>query len=144
MRDIKYIVVHCSDTPKNTTVESILRFWKIHWGWKSPGYHYIIKQDGEIVQLLDEELISNGVLGFNKNCVNVCYIGGKKKDGTHGDTRTPAQENALFDKIVELTEKYPNAIVKGHGEFPNQEGRTCPNFNVREWLANYKPKIDPI
>src|SRR5688572_25481299 len=111
MRDIKYIVVHCSDTPKNTTVESILRFWKIHWGWKSPGYHYIIKQDGEIVKLLDEKFNSNGVLGFNENCVNVCYIGGKKKDGTHGDTRTPAQETALFNKIVELTEKYPNAVV---------------------------------
>lgn len=144
MREIKYIVVHCSDTPKNTTVESILRFWKIHWKWKAPGYHYIIQQDGEVVQLLDEELISNGVLGFNKNCINVCYIGGRKKDGKCGDTRTPAQQNALFDKIVELTEKYPHAQVREHGSFPNQGGRTCPNFNLKEWLATYKPKIDPI
>lgn len=142
MREIKYIVIHCTDTRSNATVESIQRYWRENRGWKSPGYHYIIKADGEVVQLLSEEKESNGVLGYNKYCVNVCYIGGKKKDGSSGDTRTRSQENALFDKIIELTEKYPNAIVKGHGEFPNQGGRTCPNFNVKEWLSNYTPDID--
>jgi N-acetylmuramoyl-L-alanine amidase len=142
MRDIKYIVIHCTDTLPSAEVEAILRYWKDNLKWKSPGYHYIIKQDGEVQQLLDESKNSNGVLGFNKNCVNVCYIGGKTKDGKHGDTRTKAQQHSMFDIIVELTERYPKAEIKGHGEFPNQGGRTCPNFDVRKWLKDYTPDVD--
>jgi N-acetylmuramoyl-L-alanine amidase len=142
MREIKYIVIHCTDTWPSAKVEAIEKYWKETLGWKNPGYHYIIKADGEIVKLLDEKKISNGVLGFNENCINVCYIGGKTKEGKSGDTRTRAQENSMFDKIVELTEKYPKAVVKGHCEFPNQGGRTCPNFNVMQWLQNYTPDLD--
>lgn len=141
MRNIKYIAIHCTDTLPSATVEAILKYWREKRGWKNPGYHYIIKANGEVVKLLDENKVSNGVLGFNENCINVCYIGGKTKDGKGRDTRTRAQENAMFDKIVELTERYPNAEVKGHGEFPNQGGKTCPNFNVKEWLKNYTPDI---
>jgi|APLak6261664640_1056046.scaffolds.fasta_scaffold00082_34 N-acetylmuramoyl-L-alanine amidase len=141
MRNIKYIAIHCTDTLPSATVEAILKYWREKRGWKNPGYHYIIKANGDVVKLLDENKVSNGVLGFNENCINVCYIGGKTKDGKGGDTRTRAQENAMFDKIVELTERYPNAEVKGHGEFPNQGGKTCPNFNVKEWLKNYTPDI---
>jgi N-acetylmuramoyl-L-alanine amidase len=142
MREIKYIVIHCTDTLPSAEVEAIQRYWKDKLKWKSPGYHYIIKQDGEVVQLLDESKLSNGVLGFNKSCINVCYIGGKTKEGKHKDTRTKAQQHSMFDIIVELTERYPKAEIKGHGEFPNQGGRTCPNFDVREWLANYQPDVD--
>lgn len=144
MREIKYIVIHCTDTRPDATIESIQNYWKTKLGWTTPGYHYIIKQNGEVVQLQDESKLSNGVLGFNKHCINVCYIGGKTKVGKGGDTRTKAQKDSLFDIIVELTERYSKAIVKGHGEFPNQGGRTCPNFNVKEWLANYTPDIDPV
>lgn len=139
MRDIKYLVVHCTDTLPTAEIEPILRYWRSK-GWQHPGYHYIIRANGEIVQLLDEAIPSNGVLGFNEHCINVCYIGGKTKDGKHADTRTQAQEDAIFHKLMSLSKKYPKAIVKGHGEFPNQEGRTCPNFNVREWLHSYVPK----
>jgi N-acetylmuramoyl-L-alanine amidase len=141
MRNIKYIAIHCTDTLPTATVEAILKYWKEKRGWKNPGYHYIIKANGDVVKLLDENKVSNGVLGFNENCINVCYIGGRTKDGKGGDTRTRAQENAMFDKIVELTERYPNAEVKGHGEFRNQGGKTCPNFKVKEWLKNYTPDI---
>ena len=51
MRDIKYIVVHCTATPQTTSVESIKQYWKTHLGWKMHGYHFMIKPDGEIIQL---------------------------------------------------------------------------------------------
>lgn len=141
MREINYIVVHCTDTVPTATVESILKFWKVKYKWKNPGYHYIVKANGEIVKLLSETIPSNGVLGFNEHCINICYIGGRKKDGTGGALPNHAQEKALFDKIVGLSEKYPKAEIKGHYEFPNQGGRTCPNFDVKKWLANYTPDI---
>ncbi len=55
-RNIKFIVVHCTATPANISLESIKRFWEEQRGWGgTPGYHYFIKRDGTIVQLLDEK-----------------------------------------------------------------------------------------
>ncbi|WPC14746.1 N-acetylmuramoyl-L-alanine amidase [Riemerella anatipestifer] len=64
MRTIKYIVLHCTATSQTTTIESIKRFWREKLGWKNVGYHYIIKPDGEIVQLADLNTITNGVKGI--------------------------------------------------------------------------------
>jgi N-acetylmuramoyl-L-alanine amidase len=138
MRRIKYIAVHCTDTLASAQVSAIQKYWKEKRGWSKPGYHYIIKANGDVVQLLDEDEISNGVKGFNFETVNICYIGGRTKDKENIDTRTKAQEAAMFDLIVELTEKYPGATVQGHRDFPNV-AKTCPNFDVKEWLSNYIP-----
>jgi len=63
LRNIKYIVVHCTATPTTTTLESIKRYWKEQRGWgDTPGYHYFIKRDGTIVQLLDEKKLMLVVL----------------------------------------------------------------------------------
>ncbi|MCO7318623.1 N-acetylmuramoyl-L-alanine amidase [Riemerella anatipestifer] len=80
MRTIKYIILHCTATPQNTTIESIKRFWREKLGWKNVGYHYIIKPDGEIVQLADLKTITNGVKGRNRNAINAAYIGGVEKE----------------------------------------------------------------
>lgn len=141
-RNIKYIVIHCTATPSNTTIESIKRYWKEKRGWgNTVGYHYIIKADGDIVQLLDESKNSNGVYAHNSESINVAYIGGIDKTGKPKDTRTRSQENAMFDLIVTLTEKYSGAKVMGHRDFPNVH-KACPSFDVKTWLANYTPDLD--
>jgi len=139
-REIKYLVVHCSDTTPDASIDGMLAFWERVRKWHYPGYHFIIKANGDVIQLLDIAQESNGVLGFNKYCLNICYVGGKTKDGKHADTRTPQQKDTLFDLLLYFSKKYPKAICKGHGEFRNQEGRTCPNFNVRDWLHSYVPR----
>jgi N-acetylmuramoyl-L-alanine amidase len=139
-RNIKYIVLHCTASNPNAKISDIQNYWRTQLGWKNPGYHYIIERDGNIIQLLDEKLISNGVLGFNKECINISYIGGIDKDGKPIDNRTDAQKHAMFDKVVELTEQYPQAEVKGHRDFLNQN-RACPCFDVKEWLKNYEPDL---
>jgi N-acetylmuramoyl-L-alanine amidase len=140
MRNIKYIVVHCTATPQNTTIDSILRFWKDVRKWHAPGYHYVVKPDGEIVQLLDEKLISNGAFGHNPECVHIAYIGGIDKDGKPLDNRTDRQRHSLFDKLVELSERYPQARILGHRDFPNV-AKACPSFDVKSWLASYTPDL---
>ncbi|MCC6371195.1 MAG: N-acetylmuramoyl-L-alanine amidase [Bacteroidia bacterium] len=139
-RNIEYIVVHCTATPTNTTMESIKRYWKETLKWNNPGYHYIIHRDGRIEQLLDESQISNGVKGFNPVCVNLSYIGGVDKNNNPTDNRNRAQEDAMFNLIVHLTERYPKAKVCGHRDFPNVH-KACPSFDVKQWLANYEPKL---
>lgn len=141
-RNIKYIVVHCTATPTNTTLESIRKFWKEQRGWgDTPGYHFLIQRDGTIVKLLDEKKNSNGVYNHNSESINIAYIGGIDKDGKPQDNRSDAQKHAMFDKIVELTEKYPKAEVLGHRDFPGV-AKACPCFDVRDWLKNYEPDFN--
>lgn len=140
MRTIKYIVVHCTATPPDAAIESIKRYWKEQLGWKNPGYHYIIKRSGDIVRLHPENLISNGVKGYNENSIHISYIGGIDAKGNPVDNRTPAQVHAMFNKLVALGEKYPNAIILGHRDFPGVT-KQCPSFDVKAWLKNYTPDI---
>lgn len=141
LRNIKHIVIHCTATPPATTLESIKKYWKEVRGWKDvPGYHYIILNDGEVVKLLDEKKNCNGVYKHNSTCISVAYIGGIDKQGKPKDTRSRAQENAMFDLIVELTERYSKADVLGHRDFPGV-AKACPSFDVKSWLSNYKPDV---
>ncbi|MBN8696335.1 MAG: N-acetylmuramoyl-L-alanine amidase [Bacteroidetes bacterium] len=142
LRNIKYIVVHCTATPTTTTLESIKRYWKEQRGWgDTPGYHYFIKRDGTIVQLLDEKKNSYGVYKHNSECISIAYVGGIDKDGKPVDNRSDAQKHAMFDIIVRLTEKYPKAEVLGHRDFPGVK-KACPCFDVKEWLKNYEPDFN--
>lgn len=141
-RNIKYIVIHCTATPSNTTLQSIKRYWKEQRDWgDTAGYHYIIEADGDVTQLTPEDKNSNGVYKHNSECINIAYIGGIDKQGKPKDTRTKAQEDAMFNLIVELTEKYQGASVLGHRDFPEVK-KACPSFDVKTWLANYTPTLD--
>jgi len=140
MRTIKFIVVHCTATPVNTEIKNIQKYWKEQLGWKNAGYHYIIKRDGEVVQLQSEDTIANGVKGHNAESIHISYIGGIDKFNQPIDNRTPAQKHAMFDKIISLTEKYPNAKVQGHRDFPFV-AKACPSFDVKTWLSEYTPDL---
>ena len=73
MREIKFLAVHCTATPQTTSVESIQKYWKTQLGWKMPGYHFIIKPNGEVIKLLSVDKVSNGVRGFNSVSINISY-----------------------------------------------------------------------
>lgn len=137
-REIKYIVVHCTATPPEAKVESILRYWREQKGWKNPGYHYMIKRNGEIVQLLSEDLVANGVKNYNQPSVHISYIGGVDKNNLPLDNRTDEQKLALYKKLMELHKKYPAATILGHRDFPGVT-KACPSFDVKTWLKEYKP-----
>lgn len=140
-RNIKYIVIHCTATPQNTTVESIKKYWKEQRGWgDTPGYHFIILKNGTIVQLLDEKKNSYGVYAHNSECINIAYIGGVDKNNKPIDNRTDAQKHSMFNKIVELMEKHPAAKPLGHRDFAGVK-KACPCFDVKTWLAEYEPDL---
>jgi N-acetylmuramoyl-L-alanine amidase len=134
MRTITHIVVHCSATGQDAKVEAIQRYWKQNLGWKSPGYHYIIEADGKETQLLTIAQPSNGVKGWNKSIINICYIGGVDKLGKPIDNRTDAQKRQLMTRLKALKTMFPNAIIQGHKDFPNV-AKACPCFNAK---AEYK------
>ncbi len=133
MRNVKYIVLHCTATPQNTTIRSIQNYWRKVLGWRNPGYHYIIKADGEAVQLLPIDEVANGVKGYNSESIHISYIGGVDKNGKPMDTRTVQQEAATLTLLHELKKKYPNAQIKGHRDFPGVN-KACPSYEVSTWL----------
>lgn len=129
MRQIKYIVLHCTAGPQNQKTSEIQNYWKKSLGWKSPGYHHIINADGTVDDLLPISSPSNGVAGFNANSIHISY-----KGGANGvDNRTPAQIQTQIEFVKKYKDMFPNAEVKGHRDFPNVQ-KACPSFDVKTWL----------
>lgn len=124
MREIKWIVIHCTATPQNTTIDSIKRYWREVLKWKSFGYHWILEASGKRHQLAKDEQICNGVAGHNKGAIHISYIG-----GLNSDDRTREQKQGLVDLVVFYKRKYPNAKVRGHRDFPNVS-KACPQFDA--------------
>lgn len=145
---IKFIAIHCSAGFGDR--KSIEAFWKTK-GWKSPGYHRLIGVDGTIEKLLDFSKTSNGVLGFNENTINICYIGGVQKVGGKllaKDTRTVEQkcaiEHCIHEALQWLRDNKNNnkIIIQGHRDFsPDKNGngviesweriKECPSFDAK-------------
>lgn len=123
MREIHNIVIHCS--AGFSLIPSIENFWykpksKGGLGWKNPGYHIIIYEDGTIWYVTKNksystdkskwypQIVTNGVKGYNSNIINICYIGGVENIGTKekpiwkaSDTRTDAQKWGIEKCIIE-------------------------------------------
>ena len=135
MRNIKYIAVHCTATQPSATVSSIQNYWRKNLGWKNPGYHFIVKPCGAIVELLPIEEVSNGVGGWNSQIINISYIGGIDTSGKPKDTRTKDQKEALLCKLKELKQKFPQAKIQGHRDFPNVK-KACPSFDAKKEYKN--------
>ena len=125
-RTITHLVVHCTATPKNTTIASICRYWKDHLKWKSVGYHKIIEANGNIVQLAPDSAITNGVRGHNSTCLHVSYIGGKDLDD-----RSIQQRQAIAGVLLEWLKQYPTARICGHRDFP-KVNKACPQFHAEK------------
>jgi N-acetylmuramoyl-L-alanine amidase len=133
MRKITHIVLHCTATPQHTTVASIQNYWRKILGWRSPGYHRIIKPDGNVVMLASDDKIVNGVAGHNANSIHLSYIGGVDGANKPVDNRTTKQKESMIQLITELKVKYPGVIICGHRDFPGV-AKACPSFDVAAWL----------
>lgn len=137
MRNITHIVIHCTATGQDATVEAIKRYWKEKLGWKQVGYHHIVDANGKDNQLLSIAQPSNGVKGHNASIINLCYIGGVDKFNKPLDNRTPAQKETLLKLIRTYKKMFPNAIVQGHKDFPNV-AKACPCFDAKKEYSSIK------
>jgi N-acetylmuramoyl-L-alanine amidase len=123
MRQIDFLVVHCSATPQTTTVESIERYWKNNLKWASKGYHVLIDASGVAHRLAPDSAVCNGVAGHNATSLHVSYIGGATKDN-----RTMGQKSTLINVLREWRALYPNAKICGHRDFGAK--KACPQFDA--------------
>jgi len=125
---IEKIVLHCSDSPHGhgTGAEDIHE-WHLARGWSGIGYHYVICEDGALERGRPHYWKGAHVVGHNRNSLGICLIG--------IDTFTDPQWSTLTDLLRSLKMLYPGVTIHGHYEFTN--GKTCPNFNVKQFLKDY-------
>lgn len=143
MREIKYLVVHCSDTPngRHHTAEDIHRWHSDPKpkgnGWDGIGYNAVGLVGGGIepgrpdywqgahVRDFDE----NGE-GDNSDSLGYVLIGRDEFDD--------AQMRDLEGWLLAKKSLYPKAQVVGHCNLDSR--KTCPNFDVPAWWASRQKK----
>ena len=149
MNQLKYLVIHCTDTPEGRPVskQDIINWHTLPKekggrGWSRPGYADMVMLDGNLVNLVphnddhrvDPWEITNGAQGINCVSRHIVYVGGKA--GKPKDTRTGSQRATLEAYVKGCIAKHPTIRVMGHYQAPNAQGKTCPNFDVPAWLRS--------
>ena len=126
--EIKYLIVHCSDTPDKKNIDSTF-IHKMHlsFGWDGIGYHKIIKRSGKVENGRPEYWVGAHVKGKNKISLGVCLIG--------KDKFTKNQFKSLERILKKWKIEYPSAKIVGHKDTGNTK-KTCPNFDVITWSQN--------
>ncbi|WP_410499688.1 N-acetylmuramoyl-L-alanine amidase [Chitinibacter sp. S2-10] len=161
MRTTRKIVIHCSASQNGKrlgdglrkTAAACIDIWHSARGFKRDktareafnpmlfalGYHFVIDCDGlkQTGRALDE--IGAHVAGHNADSIGICMVG--------TDKFTKAQWDALSSLVRALQSKHPAAQIVGHRDLspdlngdgtitPNEYLKTCPGFNVADWLAS--------
>lgn len=136
MRQINYIIIHCSATKagQDFRAKDIDR-WHRERGWDGIGYHKVIDLDGTIESGRSEAKPGAHCKGHNSDSIGICYIGGLDKNGKPADTRTELQKAALAGLVAGYKRRFPNAKVVGHRDMPNVH-KACPCFNAKEEYKN--------
>lgn len=138
MREIKQIIIHCSDTyPNMNTRADDIRRWHMDRGWSDIGYNAVICRDGVVEpgrdldgdgDVYDE--VGAHARGFNENSIGICMVGGKARPGEQPCNFTFAQWSSLRTLVDNLLERFPGAEVIGHNDVSD---KSCPTFDVKEW-----------
>ena len=146
MARLKYLVIHCTETPEGREVSSAdIRRWhtdpvsKGGRGWKQVGYTDMIHLNGTVERLVknneDAEVdpweITNGAKGYNSVSRHVVYVGGCDELMRPKDTRTAAQLAAMTRYVQDFHQRSPDVKIIGHNQVSSKD---CPCFNVPEWL----------
>ena len=114
--NVRYIVVHSTQTLPHELHHSLV-------------YHYIIHRNGKVVE--GKKLLAAD------GCIQIGYLGGVDKAGNITDTKTEKQSEALYNTLIRLSQKHPQAkIVSAEDVFGKQNN---PGFDVKDWLKNYVP-----
>lgn len=127
--DIKFLVVHCSDTDDKKQLAAIdIHKMHLKFGWNGIGYHKVILRSGEIENGRPEYWMGAHVKGKNDISLGVCLIGRNKF--------TKKQLVSLY-KILNLWKsKYKSSRIVGHRD-TGSTNKTCPNFDVKTWYENF-------
>jgi N-acetylmuramoyl-L-alanine amidase len=133
MREIKYIVIHCTATkPSQDIGVSEIDEWHKARGWKGVGYHFVVRRDGTVERGRMVEEIGAHAHGYNLESVGVAMVGGVNDEGKPDCNYTREQWAELDWLIAELQARFPDAEVIGHRDLPGVS-KACPCFDAIAW-----------
>ena len=101
----------------------------LSFGWDGIGYHKIINRNGEIENGRPEYWVGAHIKGLNEESLGVCLIG--------KNNFTKKQFDSLKVVLSEWKKRFPKAYIDGHRNLTKTK-KTCPNFEVRDWLDKQK------
>ena len=127
---IDKIIIHCSDTPNGREHNAAdIHRWHKQRGWDGIGYHYVIKLNGIVEKGRPEYWQGAHASEHNANSIGICLIG--------RDIFKRSQMKALKTLISDIMMRHNIDKVCGHYELDHK--KTCPNFDVKEWLQKGMP-----
>lgn len=120
-------------------------------GWSVKGYSDMITNTGELVNVtpydfdgnIDNWEVTNGAAGVNSISRHCVIVGGGSKVDPKRKALIMPVEEVLNEKQIEQLisyirmqkEMYPKLKVMGHN---NVAAKSCPNFDVKKFLIDYK------
>ena len=145
MKKIDLIILHCSDNPNPKTDIADIRAYHTApkpkgRGWLDVGYHWFIRTDGllqrgrnvDADEWMEPSEIGAHCVGYNSRAIGICLNGRDEFADVQFDTLRTLLRNTCY-------QRWPEATVHGHEEY-SDEGKTCPNFDVRDWWKEEREK----
>lgn len=132
---VAFIVVHCSASKPSMNADAkLIDRWHRQRGFLKIGYHFVITKSGAVEKGRELTEVGAHVEGYNSVSVGICMAGGlNEKTGRSENNYSLEQFAELAILIQTMREKFPNAVVQGHRDFPNV-AKDCPCFDVRKWM----------
>ena len=143
MRTVTLIIIHCSAVrPNQLSSAKDITQWHKARGWRTIGYHYVVRRDGTVENGRPIEQIGAHCVNHNRYSIGICYEGGLDAVGNPKDTRTDAQKTAIRQLIMRLKKTYPLAVIVGHRDLNPQ--KACPCFNAVSEYRDLQPWCQSI
>lgn len=127
--DIEKIIIHCSATGPNATIEAIRNYHKKVKGWKDIGYHYVIENSGMVRQGRPWQEEGAHCVGHNKDSIGICLVGGHDGKTLHKFSKEQMKSLEILLEGLQLS--FGQLEIHGHRDFA---AKGCPNFLVKAWL----------
>lgn len=146
MRPVNTLIIHCSATKPGADIGAAdITTWHQKQGWRTIGYHYVIRRDGTLENGRPEAEAGAHTKGYNASSLGICLVGGLDAYGNPAPLFTAAQMATLKTLIIDLKKRYPIRTILGHRDFsPDRDGdgivephewiKYCPCFDVDIWL----------
>lgn len=140
-RRINKIIIHCSDSRWGDA--AVIDDWHKQRGWSGIGYHWVIGGgfkanstdydpgfDGRVEAGRSEKRTGAHCRMQNRSSIGICLIG--------VDEFTEKQFESLKRVVKGAMETHniPANMVFGHRDFDTN--KTCPNFDVMEWVDTWR------
>lgn len=119
---VEYIVIHTTTTSPNMLFKAT----------KDLPYHYLIAASGKLTNIRE--------VSVSDTRVEIGIVGGLDEAGAYADTRTPEQNDTLFNALIYLTESFRDATIVGADEL-NLFPFANPGFCIKKWLNEYVPSF---